>query len=54
LTKKDKTTIEFVAVVQSDQVSTLNQTMMIALKEIRVVQEYLDVFPQELPGMPPD
>jgi hypothetical protein len=28
--------------------------MMIALEEIRVVQEYLDVFPQELPGMPPD
>jgi hypothetical protein len=54
LTKKDKTTIEFVAVVQSDQVSTLNQTMMIALEEIRVVQEYLDVFPQELLGMPPD
>jgi hypothetical protein len=54
LTKKDKTTIEFVAVVQSDQVSTLNQTMMIALEEIRVVQEYLDVFPQELLSMPPD
>jgi hypothetical protein len=54
LTKKDKTTIEFVAVVQSDQVSTLNQTMMIALEEIRVVQEYLDVFPQELLGMLPD
>jgi hypothetical protein len=28
--------------------------MMIALEEIRVVQEYLDVFPQELLGMPPD
>jgi hypothetical protein len=24
------------------------------LEEIRVVQEYLDVFPKELPGMPPD
>jgi hypothetical protein len=25
-----------------------------ALEEILVVQEYLDVFPEELPGMPPD
>jgi hypothetical protein len=25
-----------------------------ALKEIRVVQEYPDVFPEDLPGMPPD
>jgi hypothetical protein len=25
-----------------------------ALEEILVVQEYLDVFPKELPGMPPD
>jgi hypothetical protein len=24
------------------------------LEEILVVQEYLDVFPKELPGMPPD
>jgi hypothetical protein len=25
-----------------------------ALKEIRVVQEYPDVFPEDLSGMPPD
>jgi hypothetical protein len=25
-----------------------------SLEEIRVVQEYPDVFPKELPGMPPD
>jgi hypothetical protein len=24
------------------------------LEEIRVVQEYPDVFPEDLPGMPPD
>jgi hypothetical protein len=24
------------------------------LKDIRVVKEYPDVFPEELPGMPPD
>jgi hypothetical protein len=32
----------------------LNQTKAIALKDIRVVQKYLDVFPEELLGMPPD
>jgi hypothetical protein len=32
----------------------LNQTKAIALEDIRVVREYPDVFPAELPGMPPD
>jgi hypothetical protein len=32
----------------------LNQRKAIALKDIRVVQEYLNVLPEELPGMPPD
>jgi hypothetical protein len=54
LTKKDGTSVEFVAMVQSDQESMLNQTKAIALKDIKVVREYLDVFPTELPGMPPD
>jgi hypothetical protein len=54
LTKKDETSVEFVAMVQSDQDNVLNQTKAIALEDIRVVQEYLDVFPEELPGMPPD
>jgi hypothetical protein len=53
LTKKDGTSIEFVAMVQSDQDSMLNQTKAIALEDIRVVQEYADVYPEELPGMPP-
>jgi hypothetical protein len=54
LTKKDGATIDFVATVQSDQSSMFNQTKVTALKDIRVVQEYLDVFLEELPGMPPD
>jgi hypothetical protein len=54
LTKKDGTIVKFVAVVQSDQGSILNQTKVAALEEIRVVQEYLDVFLEELPGLPPD
>jgi hypothetical protein len=54
LTKKDGTTVEFVAMVQLDQDNMLNQTKAIALEDIRVVREYLDVFPAELSGMPPD
>jgi hypothetical protein len=54
LTEKDGTSVEFVAMVQSDQDSVLNQTKAIALEDIRVVREYPDVFPEELPGMPPD
>jgi hypothetical protein len=54
LTKKDGTSVEFVAMVQSDQDNMLNQTKAIALEDIKVVREYPDVFPVELPGMPPD
>jgi hypothetical protein len=54
LTKKDGTTVEFVAAVQADQASMLSQMKVITVEEILVVQEYPDVFPEELPGMPPD
>jgi hypothetical protein len=54
LTKKDGTLVEFVAMVQSDQDNVLNQTKAIALEDIKVVREYPNVFPVELPGMPPD
>jgi hypothetical protein len=54
LTKKDRTSVEFVAMVQSGSDSKLNQTKAIALEDIRVVQDYPDVFLEELPGMPPD
>jgi hypothetical protein len=54
LTKKDGTSVEFVAMVQLDQDSMLNHTKAIALEDFKVVQEYPDVFPVELPGMPPD
>jgi hypothetical protein len=37
LTKKDGTSVEFVAMVQSDQDSMLNQTKAIALEDINVV-----------------
>jgi hypothetical protein len=54
LTKKDGTSVEFVAMVQSGPDSKLNHTKTIALEDIRVVQDYPDVFLDELPGMPPD
>jgi hypothetical protein len=54
LTKKDGTSVEFVAMVQSDPDSKLNNTKAIALEDIHVVQDYPDVFSEELPGMPPD
>jgi hypothetical protein len=54
LTKKDRTTVKFVAVVQSNQGSMLNHTKVKALEDIRAVQKYPDVFPEELLGMPPN
>jgi hypothetical protein len=54
LTKEDDTIMEFNAVMQAEQVSLLNKVQGTSLNEIRVVQEYPDVFPKDLPGMPPD
>jgi hypothetical protein len=54
LTKKDGTSIKFVALVQSGLDSKLNQTKAIALEDIRVVQDYPDIFLEELPSMLPD
>jgi hypothetical protein len=54
LTKKDGTLVEFVAMVRSEPDSKLNHTKAIALEDSRVVQDYPDVFLEELPGMPPD
>jgi hypothetical protein len=54
LTKKDRTSVEFVALVQSGPDGKLNRTKAIALEDIKVVQDYPDIFLEELPGMPPD
>jgi superfamily II helicase len=54
LTKKDGTIVEFIATVQANHASMLSQTKVTTLEEILVVQEFPDVFPEELPGMPPD
>jgi hypothetical protein len=54
LTKEDCTILEFNAAIQADQFSLLNKVQRTSLNEIRVVQEYPDVFPEDLPGMLPD
>jgi hypothetical protein len=54
LTKTDGSIVEFVGIMQSYQGSMLNHTKVKALEEIRVVREYPNVFPEDLPGMPPD
>jgi hypothetical protein len=54
LTKKDGTSVEFVAMVQLGLDCKLNQTKAIALEDIRVVQDFPDVFLEELTSMPPD
>jgi hypothetical protein len=51
LTKEDGTIVEFNAVIQADQVSLLSKVQGTSLNEIRVVHEYLDVFPEHLSGM---
>jgi hypothetical protein len=51
---KDGATVKFVAMVQPNQGSMLNQTKVMTLEDIKVVWEYPDVFPEELPVMPPD
>jgi hypothetical protein len=48
------TIVEFNAVIQAYQVSLLNKVQGTSLNEIRVVQEYPNVFREDLPGMPPD
>jgi hypothetical protein len=54
LTTEHGTTVEFSAVMTTDQASMLNQVHGNILEEIQVVQEYPDIFPEELPSMPPD
>jgi hypothetical protein len=46
--------MEFYAVMTTNQTSMLKQVHGYSLEDIRVVQEYPDVFSEELPGMPPD
>jgi hypothetical protein len=46
--------MEFVAAISANQISVLNQVKGTSLDEIRIVQEFPDIFLEELPGMPPN
>jgi hypothetical protein len=48
------TTVEFSVVMTTNQDNLLNQVHGNSLEKIRVIQEYTDVFLEELSGMPPD
>jgi hypothetical protein len=54
LTKEGGTIVEFNAAKQAEQVSLLNKVQGTSLNEIGIAQEYPNVFPEDLPGMPPD
>jgi hypothetical protein len=54
LTMGHGTTVEFSAVMTTNPTGMLNQVHGHSLEEIWVVQEYPDVFLEELLGMPPD
>jgi hypothetical protein len=43
--------VQFNAAIQAKQVSLLNKAHGTSLNEIRIAQEYPDVFPEDLPGM---
>jgi hypothetical protein len=54
LTREDGTTMEFMAEISANQISVLSQLNGTSLDEIRIVRDYSEVFPEELPGMPPN
>jgi hypothetical protein len=52
LTTKNGTTVEFSAIMTTDQASLLNQVLDNSLEEIKVVQKYLDVSPKNCQVQP--
>jgi hypothetical protein len=54
LTREDGTTVEFVAMISTNQLNVLNQVKGTSLDEIRIIQNYPDIFPEDLLGMPPN
>jgi hypothetical protein len=51
---EDRTTVEFVAAISTNQISVLNQVKGTSLDEIWIVWEFSYVFLEEFPGMPPN
>ena len=54
LTSPQGDRVEFVATLPSAEYCVVNQLEGNRLEDIRVVCEFSDVFPDDLPGMPPD
>jgi len=54
LTSPQGDKVEFVSDALPKGVATVNQMKGMQLEDIKVVCEYPDVFPEDLPGMPPD
>ena len=46
--------VEYVATQLAVEICWVNQLEGTTIEDIRIVNEYLDVFPEELPGMPPE
>jgi hypothetical protein len=54
LTSPQGERIEYVSTPSSNSGGTVKSVEGKALEDIRVVNEFTDVFPEDLPGMPPD
>ena len=46
--------VEYVATQLASKICQVNQLEGTTLEDIQIVNEYPDVFPEELPGMPPE
>ena len=46
--------VEYVATQSASEIYRVNQLEGTTIEDIRIVNEYPDVFPDELPGMPPE
>ena len=54
LVSADGSPVEYVATLPPTNQATLNQVQADQIENIKVVNEFPDVFPEDLPGMPPD
>jgi hypothetical protein len=54
LTSSEGERFEFVATLPSAADYAVNQLKADSIEDIRVVREYSDIFPGDLPGMPPE
>jgi hypothetical protein len=54
LTSSEGEWFEFVATLPSATDCAVNQLKTDLIEDIRVVRDYPDIFPDDLPGMPPE